>query len=257
MRRLVGAGIALLNATGLLAATANGAIQSPTGDTCVVNGNGTTYTVVISFPSNAPEQGGFAFGASGVKITDLRIADSAGSGGNLSTANLPANTTAAWNLATPAAVPGSSMTASLTTSAPVTGSFTVVPATAQHTAYYDPIICQFPKGTPTPSNKFAVQRPFAYNAASGTWRAFVTVPGRGKVSYSQRKTRPSDTAAVLVRSGNVSTSRAGKVTLTLRPTAAGKVSLKKSGSIRLSLSIEFSPTNGKPANKLLTVTLNT
>jgi hypothetical protein len=109
MRRLVGAGIAALTSTGLLAATSDAAIQSQTGDTCVVNGNGTAYTVVINLPPNAPEQGGFAFGASGVKITNVRISDTAGSGGNLSTQNLPA------------------------TSAPVTGSFTVVPSNSQHT----------------------------------------------------------------------------------------------------------------------------
>jgi hypothetical protein len=256
MRRLVGAGIAVLTSTGLLAAMSEAAIQSPTGDTCVVNGNGTAYTVVINLPPNAPEQGGFAFGASGVKITNVRITDTGG-GGSLSTQNLPANTTAAWNLAGPTAVPGASITASLTTSAPVTGSFSVVPANGQHTAYYDPIVCEFPKGTPTPSNKFTVQRQFIYNAASGTWHSFVSVPGPGKVNYSQRKTRPSDTAALLVRSGTVSVRAAGKVKLTLRPTAAGKSALAKSRSITLSLSIEFSPKNGKPANKLFTVTLKT
>jgi len=257
MRRLVGAGIAALTSTGLLAATSGAAIHSPTGDTCVVNGNGTAYTVVINLPSNAPEQGGFAFGASGVKITNARISDTGGGGGKLSVQNLPANTTAAWILASPSAVPGSSITASLTASAPVTGSFIVVPANSQHTAYYDPIKCEFPKGTPTPSNRFTVQRQFTYDAAQGTWHTFVTVPGPGKLNYGQRKTRLSDTAALVVRSGTVSVSGAGKVRLTLRPTAAGKAALKKSRSIKLNLSIEFSPRNGKPANKLLTVTLKT
>ena len=43
--------------------------------------------------------------------------------------------------------------------------------------------------------------------------------------------------------------------LTLRPTAAGMAALSTAGKIKLSLNIEFSPTNGKPANKLVSLTL--
>jgi hypothetical protein len=59
----------------------------------------------------------------------------------------------------------------------------------------------------------------------------------------------------LVQSGKLSTSSAGKVKLTLKPTAAGNAALKKSGSIKVNLTIEFSPRSGPPANKLVTLTL--
>jgi hypothetical protein len=260
MKTFVGAGLAVITAACLYAATAGAAARTASGDTCVVNGSGTTYTILITLPPNAPEQGGFAFGASGVSITNVTVPQTSGGaggsgGGSFSTGNLPANTTAAWNLAGPAAVPGSSITASVTTSAALTGTVTVVPANGQHTAYYDPIVCQFPKGTPTPSNAFTVASRFAYDAASGTWRSSVKVPGPGKVNFNQRKLKPTDSATLLVRSGRVSVSGAGKVTLTLHPTTAGKAALKRSGAIRLNLSIEYSPTNGKPANKLMKVTL--
>lgn len=261
MQRFVGAGLVALVSSCCSAAISGAAVQTPSGDTCVANGNGTAYTLVITLPPDAQEQGGFAFGASGVKITDVKIPGTPGNGGaaragNLSSENLPANTTAMWNLTT-AAVPGSSVTASLTASAAVKGSFVVVPTNAQHTAFYDPIVCQFPKGTATPSSKFTIQGRFVYESATGTWRSSITVPGPGKVNFNQRRVRPSDKTTLLIQSGRVSAGGAGKISLRLRPTTAGRVALRKSGSIKLNLSIEFSPTNGKPANKLLTVTLKT
>jgi hypothetical protein len=258
MRNVGAAIVTVASAAALVPASS----AAPSGDTCTVSGGGTKYTVLISLPPNAPEQGGFAFGVDGAAITKLSIAGTAGGGGGsapagFTTQNLPPKTSAGWNLNGPAAVPGASITASLTTSAAATGSFTVVPANAQRTAYYDPIACQFPKGTPTPSNKFTVQRAFTYDAAGSAWHFAVVVPGPGALNVSQRKVRPSDTTALMVRTSRVSVSRAGMVALALKPTAAGKAALAKSGSIKLNLTIEFSPKNGKPANRLLAVTLKT
>ena len=43
--------------------------------------------------------------------------------------------------------------------------------------------------------------------------------------------------------------------LTLKPTPAGLAALKSGGQIKLSLNIQYSPTDGKPANKIVPLTL--
>jgi hypothetical protein len=253
MRLFCAALTGALVSAALFAATSSAVTQSPAGDTCAVNGNGTTYTVVISLGASSPEQGGFAFGVPGAKVTGVKITGTQGSGA--STSILAPKTTAAWRLDA-AAVPGASITASLTTSGPVTaGSFTLVPMSSKHT-YLDAVLCAFPQNTAlTPSNKFVVQKRFAYSSTTGTWHSFVTVPGSGKLNFNQKMVMSSGMVNPLVQSGKLSMSSAGKIKLTLKPTAAGNAALKKSGSIKLNLTIEFSPTRGLPANKLLTLTL--
>ena len=40
----------------------------PTGDSCTASGRGTAYTLQITIPGRAPEQGGFAVGALGGRV---------------------------------------------------------------------------------------------------------------------------------------------------------------------------------------------
>ena len=251
MRKFWAALTGALVSAALFAATSSAVTQSPAGDTCAVNGNGTTYTVVISLGASSPEQGGFAFGVPGAKVTGIKITGTQGA----STSILAPKTTAAWRLDA-AAVPGASISASLTTSGPVTaGSFTLVPMTSQHT-YLDAVLCACPQNTAlTPSNKFTVQSHFAYSSATGTWHSLATVPGSGKLKFNQKMVVSSRMVNPLIQGGKLSISSAGKIKLTLKPTAAGKAALNKSGSIKLNLTIEFSPLSGPPANKLLTLTL--
>ena len=240
-------------------ASAGAVVHVPSGNTCSAAGSGTAYTLTINLPANAGEQGGFAVGAPGVKVTNISLPNSSGGGGGsqagtLSTQGLPANTTAAWLLANPALVPGSTVSASVTTSAPVTGAFiTLVPANSQHTAYFDAIQCSLTKVAPV-SNKFTVRKAVTYNAATGTWRIPVTVSGPGKLMYSHRTLAAGGTPKPLIQTGRVNV-KPGSVTLNLKPSAAGRAALKASGSIKFNLSIEFSPTGGKPANKVVTLNL--
>jgi hypothetical protein len=220
------------------------------GDRCVATGSGTNYTLVITLPAGATEQRAFAFGAPGGTITNL---DTAGLG-TVGTTNLPASTTTALVLNT-AAVPGASVTASVTTSGPIPGPFTVVPSNRDGTTWFDPVVCQHAKGTPAPSSKFTAQKKVTYNAATKTWRASVTVPGPGRVIYVHRTLAMGGTPKPLVWSGRVAVSKAGTVTLPLKPTPAGRSALTSGGKISLSLNIQFSPTNGKPANKVVALTL--
>jgi len=231
-------------------ATSGAVISAPSGDTCSITGTGTNYTAVINIPTNGVQQGAFAFGAPGGTVTNLAGADGTGT---VSRTNLPAGTNVA--LMTPAAVPGASVSVTVTTSGPIAGAFTVVPADSAGTTWFDPVVCQHPVGTATPSNKFKAQKTVTYNAKSGVWHEVVTVPGPGKLIYTHRTITATGTPKPLVWSGKATASKAGPVTLTLKPTPAGLAALKASGRIKLSLNIEFSPTHGKPANKLIPLTL--
>jgi hypothetical protein len=236
-----------------LAATSGAVVQSPTGDTCTAAGNGkTAYTLEITIPGNAPQQGGFAFGAPGARVTNINVAATKGT---FSTTSLPANTTGEWLPANPAA-PGTSIIASLTTNGPVTGSFTVTAANSPPKTFFDPFVCPLATGH-VPSNAFTAEQHFTYDSVTGTWHDFVTVPGPGKLIFNQVFKHQQTPAASkpLIQSGVVSVKGVGKVKLTLKPAAAGKTALKATGSIKLNLSIEFSPKNGKPASKVLSLTL--
>jgi hypothetical protein len=139
--------------------------------------------------------------------------------------------------------------ANVVTSRPITGAFTVVPYDQQHAVWYDAIKCAVSK-TPVPKSNFTVQQQFTYNAGLHAWSTFVTVPGPGKVNYSQKGgTRP------LLSQGRVAANHAGKVKITVRTTAKGREVLAAEGLLKVNLSVEFSPTNGKPATKLLSLTL--
>ena len=240
----------LIASTVVLVTSVDAVAAAPSGDTCSVTGTGTAYTVVVNLPSNSPAQGAFAFGAPGGVSTQVVPAQS--SPGSVLTSGLPANTTS--GLAT-TAVPGSAVTASLTASGPVSGSFTVVPGNSDGSTWFDPVVCQHAGGTPTVSNKFTVHRPVTYDAKAGVWRERVSVPGPGKVIYVHRTIPAAGTPKPLIWSGNVAVSSASTVTLTLKPTPSGMAALKKAGVIKLKLNIEFSPTGGKPVNKIVPLML--
>jgi len=250
MKKVWAVALAVFAPAAFLAASSGAVTQVSSGDTCSATGSGTAYTLVINLPANAVEQGSFAFGVPGATVTKI---DAPGTGGSLSTENLPGNTSAAWHL-TAALVPGQSLTASLNTSAPIAGAFRVVPADARQTTWYDAVTCAVAK-VAAPNNRFSVNKRFAYNAAGGTWRGSVTVPGPGKVVYAHRTLAVHGTPKPLVWSGRVTTWKAGSVPISLKPTPAGREALAKSGSLRLSLNVEFSPKDGKPATKVVALTL--
>src|SRR4051794_8182302 len=251
MKALWRAGLGALVLAACLAAGSGAAMSAPSGDTCSVTGTGTSYTVTINPPANAQEQGAFAFGGTSAKVTNIVIPATPGA---LNTSDVPSNTSAMWTL-NATAVPGQSLTASIVTSAPITGSFSVVPADGNRTAWFDPVACSFPTAATVPSNKFTAKQKVTYNAKTGTWREAVVLPGPGKVIFAHRTIVQGGTPKPLIKTGKLSASKAGQVMLTLRPTAAGAAALSTTGKIKLSLNIEFSPTNGKPANKLVSLTL--
>ena len=258
MRRFWGVVSGVFVPAAFLVAPAGAAGQVPTGDTCTAAGSGTSYALTIILPANAPQQGGFAFGARGVKVTNINIA---GETGSLSTQNLPPNTTGQWLMSnTPR--PGESVTAVLTTSGPVTGSFRVIAASSPPSStFFAQFLCPVSHGTPVPSNVFTVDQRVTYSSVAGAWHLLVTVPGPGTVTGIQAvasaagsKSKPLP-SKYLIQSRRVVATGAGKFTLTLRPTAGGNAVLKKSGSIKLKMTVAFNPKDGKSAAKVLTLTL--
>jgi hypothetical protein len=215
---------------------------------------------VVTLPSNASEQGGFAVGVSGVKITRIQAP---GNLGTFSTRSLPAHTTAAW-LLTSAAVPGSSVSMTLAASGRGTGSITVVPGSTTSngapTTYFDPISCDVSQVT-IPSGRFTVNPHVPYDSAVGGWHLSVTISGAGVVSALEAEptvgttTSKQLTAKPLVQSRSQGLKSRGTVTLTLRPTSLGLAALKAHGSIKVKLNVAFSPKDGKSTPKLVTLTL--
>lgn len=252
MKTLWGVVVCLFVSAATLVATSSAVVRSSTGDTCAASGNGTSYTLNITLTSGAPPQGGFAFGAPGVTVTSINIE---GDTGARSTRNLPANTTGEWLLANPP-MPGGSVIAALTTSGPVTGSFTVVAATYPPSAFFEPFRCPLTLGARAASNSFTADRHLTYAPTTGTWNELVTVPGPGRMSFVQAvATAGAVTSKPLIQSGTLSVKRAGKIELTLKPTVAGNAALKAARSIKLELTLTFSPQNGRSASKVLGLTL--
>ena len=130
--RFAGVVISLFVPVAFLASSAAAVSQLPSGDTCTASGDGNSYTLTITLPPNASPQGAFAFGAKGAKVTNINVA---GDVGSLSTQNLPPNTTGEWLMASPPR-PGESVTAVLSTSSRVTGSFRVIAASAPPSGAY-------------------------------------------------------------------------------------------------------------------------
>ena len=258
MKKLLGIVIGAFMPAAFLVGPAGAASQAPTGDTCTATGNGTAYTLTIMLPGDAPQQGGFAFGATGVKVTNINIA---GYTGSLSTQSLPPNTTGQWLMSNPPR-PGESVTAVLATSGPVSGSFRVIAASSPPSGtFFKQFMCSVSHGAPVPGNVFTVNQHVTYDSAAGAWHLAVTVPGAGTVTGIQAVATAAGSgskqvaAKSSIESRKVVAKSAGNYTLTLRPNARGEAALKSGGSIKLKMTVAFNPKDGKSASKLLSLTL--
>jgi hypothetical protein len=259
MRRLWIVGAIMFSMVGVQASGA--ARQSASGDTCAAAGSSDTYTLVISLPSGAAEQGAFAIGAQGIRITSIKAP---GNQGTFSTKSLPAKTTGAWLLSVSGAPPGSSVTAAVKTSGQVAGSFTVVPGSSTSdgpsVTYFDPTVCEVSKAV-IPSSKFTVAPRASYAAAIGAWHLGVDISGAGTVSVHELEPTvgtpgsKQQTTKSLVHSRTRTLKSRGTVTMTLRPTASGIVALRTNGSIKVKLLVAFAPKGGETASKLIRLTL--
>jgi hypothetical protein len=237
----------------LLAGTAGGTLLSPSGDTCTASGSNTTYTLHITIPGGAPQYG-FAFVTPG---TTVRSAVIPGTNGNFSAQNVSPPAAGAWLSDSPLS---GAPVATLTTSGPTTGAITIIPKSSQSSSF-DPVACALSAATRPMSIAFTVDRHVTYDGTGERWTMVVTIPEPGTVSATQLEPTTGTGAATpvtakpQVESRRVVTNSAGKVTLTLQPTASGLTDLKARASIKVKLEISYQSREGRSADKLLSLTL--
>jgi hypothetical protein len=235
------------------ASGASAAAPVSSGDTCSAIGNGaTSYVVSVNIPSDAPAQGGFAVGASSAKVTAITSSET----GTFSTASLPAQTSGAWILTTPATI-GGPTALNLTTNAKVTGSFTVVPATTPATGFYSAISCGVSVAGSTPSAVFTVTRGLTYDASAHAWHLRLTVPRGGTIRAVQEiaTNDVQQPTNALVLGAKLTVHRGGTYTLALKLTGDGARAFKTHSSLALKLGITFAPLVGNPASRTVRLTL--
>lgn len=232
-------------------ATSGASAALPTGDSCTASGSGTAYTLQITIPGSAPEQGGFAVGALGGKVMGIASTDVTGT---RSTSSLPSSTSIAWLLPSPA-LPGS-VTIAVKTTNPV-ARFRVDAANAQATQFIDRFACVVsPATAPLANNHFSAARVATYDRATRSWHLMVSVPAAGLLSATQQVAANQVMAPrTLVVSSRIATKSPGQFALTLRLTGAGKKALTASNSLHVRLGIAFAPRNGLASSSLVDLTL--
>lgn len=124
-----------------------------------------------------------------------------------------------------------------------------------------------PPGTPPPppSNVFTVGSSITFGA-NGTATVTVVVPGPGVLTASDGSAGTASVRAsaaakkkakkkALIATTKVIAKQAGKVKITIKPTAAGKKVLRRKGKLRVKVRLTFTPTGGAPRSQVKSVTL--
>jgi hypothetical protein len=102
-------------------------------------------------------------------------------------------------------------------------------------------------GSPGPSNAFTVKS--AKSLKNGSVKLTLDVPGAGVVSAKDKGKGKKRFKTV-----KVTASGAGKVTVTLKPTASARTQIAKNGKLKVKALVTFAPTGGKPATHTTSVT---
>lgn len=92
-----------------------------------------------------------------------------------------------------------------------------------------------------PNSKFSIRKQAATPAAV---TLSVKVPGPGKLNTTGTNTKPAKTTV----------KKAGRATLKVKLTRAGRKALHNSGALRVATRVRFTPDGGKPATKTITLT---
>ncbi len=112
------------------------------------------------------------------------------------------------------------------------------PAPAAPTPPTGPTDPTNPTNPNAPSNVFTVDE-FSRNRNNGTGSLVVSVPGAGTVALASPKLKPQTIAA----------STAGQVAVPVKATRDAKRKLRRTGKLKASAKITFSPTGGTPATQ--------
>ncbi|MEX2108124.1 MAG: hypothetical protein WD827_04465 [Solirubrobacterales bacterium] len=123
-----------------------------------------------------------------------------------------------------------------------------------------------PPPPPLPDNSFKVGK--VKTGKDGSAKLTVTVPGPGVLTAEDATTAKKATASAskgkgkgkgkkpaLIKPAKVVAKKAGPVTLTIKPSAAGKKALKQKGKLTVKVKVTFTPTGGKPNSQTTKVKL--
>jgi hypothetical protein len=236
--------------------SAGAAPAATTDDSCTATGHGTSYTLSVTIPSDAPAQYGFAVSSRGGRVTNIALAADQGI---FSTRSLPNGASGAWITLSPV-LPGSAVL-DVTTDGPIDGQFTVTPASSSSPAYFAPLPCPLSGTAAPPKASFTVGRLASYDPGARAWRLRVTIPGAGTVYATEPEpsvgtgSSKQVTQKPLVQSRRVGLSSAGTVTLTLRPTARGAAQLTTKRALAVRLEVVYAPKGGRAGTKIVDLTL--
>jgi Bacterial Ig domain len=107
---------------------------------------------------------------------------------------------------------------------------------------------------PPPSNAFTVAR--GVKLREGSTVITLVVPGPGAITAQEAGTAASAAARrPLVKKSRKVVTKAGRVSLTIRPTTAGKRVLRRKGKLTARLRLTFTPTGGTPRSTFKKVTI--
>jgi hypothetical protein len=110
-------------------------------------------------------------------------------------------------------------------------------------------------GGGAPSNVFTLGST-RQSGTGGTAILIASVPGPGTLDASGKAVLSKPRPVNVVRT-HVKVTHAGTVPIVLKPNAAATKQLKKKGSLKVTVTITFSPTGGTPSSTTRTVTLKT
>jgi hypothetical protein len=99
-----------------------------------------------------------------------------------------------------------------------------------------------PPPPPVPANTFTVGK-LTLNKKNGTARLQVTLPGAGVLTATDAKKK----APKRIKNAIVTSAAAGTVTVKLKPTGAGRKTLKNKGKLQFKALLSFTPTGGTVA----------
>ena len=243
-------------ACGVVLAAGGAASAQDVGLTCTATGNGTIWNLGVTGASTP--LGGFVAGFPGGTITDFAIA---GFPGQPDTTGLPSGTSNGLFAFIPS---GTAVVLHVTTSTPPTGPFNVAFINQAQTGYGPLFDCPFDSSAnPNTPGGGGADWPIAigdYNR-DGTPDLFVTGPGPGTFFVNQAFPGRSGAAGrakvALVKSEKVVVTKAGKVTVPLHATAAGKVVLAQKGSFTVRVKVKFTSSDGESSSKTVQVTFKT